>query len=100
MTPRDHLKLLAKQRGLPIRETRSARRMLHTVLEPIHAEILAAIDDSYYRNAVVSIPFSKEMQLNLSWMADTWNDTGRLLPDQSTMFSGNNLGKRWAIILE
>lgn len=100
MTPRDQLKLLAKSRGWTIRETRSARMLVSVPQNAIQKEILAAIDDSYFRNCVISLPFSKEMQLNLSWMADTWNDTGGLWPDKSVAFSGNNLGKRWAIILE
>jgi len=97
---RTQLKILAKERGWTIRETRSARISIFEPNSPIQVEILEAINDSYFRNCVVSLPFSKELQLNLSWMADTWNECGSVLPNKSTAFSGNNVGKRWAIILE
>lgn len=94
MTPKEQLVHYAKAKGIKLRESRSARA---PICDP---DLLAAVNDSYFRNCIVSLPYSRDYQLKLSWNADIWDPTDSILPDKSRMFSGVVQGKRYAIILE
>ena len=93
LTPKELLYDFAKSKGIKLRHTPSARAY---VTDPY---LLTAIDDSYFRNCIVTLPFSRDIQLKLSWNADIWDPTASILPDRSRMFCGVNHGKRYAIIL-
>lgn len=92
-TPKEILIEYAKSKGIIIRHTPSARA---PITDP---DLLRAVDDSYFRNCIVTLPYSRDLQLKLSWNADCWNPADGILPDNSRMFCGVNKGKRYAIVL-